>query len=281
MAPSVTYKLLSVDLDGTLLRRDGAVHEEDARAVLRLQKRGIPVSIVTGRLFSGSIATARVLDLEGPIACVDGSHIVDARTDVEHVHQAITGDDAERLREILERHQTASFLFAHDAIVYDPRGDAFAPYVKTWSTRVTQVERVTRHPHWSHERGILAVVAVGADGLIAESAQEIREGTGDATYVVSFPVGRYEGVSALVVRARGPTKGTAVRWLAAHHGIGVEEVVVVGDWVNDVPMFEVAGRSFVMGQAPEDVKLRATDRLAADGTTGGGIAEAIARAWGL
>lgn len=277
----MTYKLLAVDLDGTLLRRDGVVHEEDARAILRLQKRGIPVSIVTGRLFSGSVATARHLDIEGPIACVDGSHIVDAKTDEEHVHASITGDDAERLRGIVERHHAASFLFAQDAIVYDPRGEAFAPYVKTWSTRVTQVERVTRHPHWEHERGILAVVAVGTSGVIEESVAEIRETTGDATYVVSFPVGRYEGVSALVVRARGPTKGTAVAWLARHHGCTVDDVVVVGDWVNDVPMFEVAGRSFVMGQAPEDVKLRATDRLAADTFTGGGIAEAVERAWGL
>jgi hydroxymethylpyrimidine pyrophosphatase-like HAD family hydrolase len=57
-------------------------------------------------------------------------------------------------------------------------------------------------------------------------------------------------------------------------------VVVVGDWLNDLPMFEVAGRSFAMGQAPEDVKRAATDRLKADGMRGGGIAEAIRRAFG-
>jgi hydroxymethylpyrimidine pyrophosphatase-like HAD family hydrolase len=57
--------------------------------------------------------------------------------------------------------------------------------------------------------------------------------------------------------------------------------VAVGDWVNDVPMFHAAGRSFVMGQAPEHVKRSASDRLLADLHTGGGIAEAIREAWGI
>ncbi len=84
----------------------------------------------------------------------------------------------------------------------------------------------------------------------------------------------------MMVRAAGPTKGTAIAWLAEHHGCELSDVVVVGDWLNDVPMFEVAGRSFAMAQAPEQVKQAATDRLNADGLVGGGIAEAIRRAFG-
>ncbi len=55
----------------------------------------------------------------------------------------------------------------------------------------------------------------------------------------------------------------------------------MGDWINDVPMFRVAGRSFAMRQAPDTVKAHATDQLEADVSEGGGIAEAIRRAWGL
>ena len=56
--------------------------------------------------------------------------------------------------------------------------------------------------------------------------------------------------------------------------------VAVGDWVNDVPMFEVAGRSFAMGMAPDAVRAKATDVLDRPAGSGGGIAEAIRRAWG-
>jgi hydroxymethylpyrimidine pyrophosphatase-like HAD family hydrolase len=82
----------------------------------------------------------------------------------------------------------------------------------------------------------------------------------------------------MVARAAGATKGSALQWIAAHHGIDVREVVAVGDWLNDVPMFRVAGRSFAMAHATDEVKAAATEHLRADVTTGGGIAEAAERA---
>jgi hypothetical protein len=59
-----------------------------------------------------------------------------------------------------------------------------------------------------------------------------------------------------------------VRLLAAAQGVGLEEVAVLGDMVNDVPMFGVAGFSVAMGNASEEVKHHAsaaTDRNDADG----------------
>jgi hypothetical protein len=82
----------------------------------------------------------------------------------------------------------------------------------------------------------------------------------------------------MVVRASSCSKGTAVEWLANHHGISTEEVVVVGDWLNDLSMFAVAGRSFAMGQAHDALKAVATDVLDATAKTGGGITEAARRA---
>ncbi|HLM74033.1 MAG TPA: HAD hydrolase family protein, partial [Polyangiaceae bacterium] len=54
----MTYKLLVVDLDGTLLRRDGVIDESDREAIERLRAAGIPSTIATGRLYSGTRAIA-------------------------------------------------------------------------------------------------------------------------------------------------------------------------------------------------------------------------------
>jgi hydroxymethylpyrimidine pyrophosphatase-like HAD family hydrolase len=277
---TASYKLLAVDLDGTLLQHDGTIHDADARAIQHLSELGIPVSIVTGRLFSGSREAARLAKIIGPIACVDGSHIADPVTGQEHLHHAIKGDRASALCDIVGAHGVASFLFAQDAIVHDAAGVPFSPYVRTWSSNILNVDRVTNHPFWEHARGVLGVVSVGPDLAISSMVSRIQRELGETASVVSFPVARYAGLSALVVRAAGTTKGTAIEFLARHHGCSTREVVVVGDWINDVPMFRVAGRSFAMGQAPDDVKQTATDRLAATATTGGGVAEAIERIWG-
>ncbi len=275
----MTYKLLALDLDGTLLRHDGTLNERDRWAIQRLQQGGVPVTICTGRLYSGSRGAAEAARIEGPIACVDGSHIVDARDDTEHYHASLAGNHATLLRRVLERHKTASFMFAHDSIVHDAAGAPWSNYVRTWSPKVTVVERVTSHPFWEHERGLLAVVTIGSKEHVHAAAEELEGELGGAAVVIRFPV-RGADTHAMVVRAAGPTKGTAIAWLAEYHRCKVEEVVAVGDWLNDVPMFEAAGRSFAMGSAPPLVKECASEELDAWSAEDAGVAEAIERVWG-
>ena len=77
----------------------------------------------------------------------------------------------------------------------------------------------------------------------------------------------------LVRRPR--TKGDALRSIARRRGLERHQLAAVGDWLNDVPMFQAVGRSFAMGQATDETARHATDRLVATEHTGGGVAEAI------
>jgi len=276
----MTYKILALDLDGTLLRHDGTLHERDRWAIKQIQSAGVQVTICTGRLYSGSRGAAMAARIEGPIACVDGSHIVSTTDDSEHFHAALTGDDATTLRRIVERHPVASFVFAQDAIVHDAVGEPWAPYVRTWSPNISVVDRVTSHPAWEHERGLHAVVAIGHKDHVERAANDLHGELGAAAFVVRFAVHRRGDTHAMIIRRAGTSKGTAISWLAQHYGCSTNEVVVVGDWLNDVPMFNVAGRSFVMASAPPAVKEAATDALRAYSADEAGVAEAIERAWG-
>src|SRR6185503_9421911 len=104
--------------------------------------------------------------------------------------------------------------------------------------------------------GITALVCVGNQATIQSLEQGLRRALAESIYVIAFPVRRFDSQStwAMVVRAAGHSKGTALTWLAKHYGVSPNEVVAVGDWFNDVPMFQAAGRSFVMAQAPSEVK---------------------------
>ncbi|MCC6557464.1 MAG: HAD family phosphatase [Polyangiaceae bacterium] len=276
----MSYKLLALDVDGTLIRRDGSIHDDDLDAIRRLQAAGVPVTLATGRLYSGTREIARSAGISGPLACIDGADIVHTDGDERLYSRTLAGAHAGALRSIVDRHDAACFLFAQDAIVHDASGAPFADYVRTWSPAIAVVERVTAHPCWDHDHGLHALVAVGDEASIRGAEEQIRGELEAAVAIFSFPVSRGGGLFAMVVRAHGPTKGTAIAWLAAHHGCAPSEVVVVGDWINDVPMFQAAGRSFAMAQAPEQVKAAATDRLLSSGLRGGGVAEAIARAFG-
>ncbi len=281
----LSAKLLAVDLDGTLLDTNGKPHVRDVRAIRTALAEGVRVSIVTGRLYSGTRAVAQTLGLRGAVGCADGSHLFHAGDHATLLHLGVTGDDGVRLRGALAGSGLATFVFAKDAIGHDGAGTEFVDYVTTWSLDVRFARDVLEHELWKADDGVTAVVALGSQDQVTAAVRAIGRALPDQVMVAMFPVRRgvyaKRGTWALIVRAAGGTKGTAIRWIAEREGVAAADTVCVGDWLNDLPMFEAAGRSFAMGQAPDEVKSRATDVLAETVAQGGGVARAIAEAFGI
>lgn len=240
-------------------------------------RRGVHVTLCTGRMYSGTRQIVQKLRLSGPVACIDGSHIVDVTTHQELASAPLAQAGVASLFEVLGRHEPISFVFSQDRVCFDSRGASHLSYVTTWSEHTEKFASVLKVEHWGRERPIAALVALGAEEQIATICAAL-EGNAEVMQVASFPLRRRDGMWGMIVRAARVDKGTAVEWLAAHHGISPEEIVAVGDWLNDIPMLRRAGRTFAMGQAPDVVKAAATDVLKADVWTGGGIREAAERA---
>ncbi|MDB4954801.1 MAG: Hydrolase superfamily [Myxococcales bacterium] len=272
----MAYRLLALDLDGTLLRSDGRVDDADLAAIRAVKAAGVTVTIVTGRLHSGAIAAANACSIEGLIACMEGSHLVEVASRKTVLHHPMSPAITQLLREAFRAHGLASFIFEADGIHHDAAGEPFARYVSTWSPNLRLVEEALDEHVWSNDP--LAAVAIGEPGAVTAAHAALRAHA-DRVFSVSFPVAACPGKHAVLVRAAGPTKGTALAALCRSAGCELADAVAVGDWVNDVPMFEVAGRSFAM-RSPDAARLNATDVLERTAGEGGGIAEAIRRAWG-
>ena len=266
------YRLLALDLDGTLLRHDHSVDPRDIGAIRELQAAGVTVTIVTGRLQSGATAAAAACSIDGTIACVEGSHLVELATNTTVFHHAMSDEIAAVMREAVSAHRLAPFVFDAHGIHHDHAGAAYVDYVRTWSPNMRLVEEQLT---WSNALG---AVAIGdAEAVTAVHAAVAAH---PMLFAVSFPVWMCPGKHAVLVRAAGPSKGTALAELCKVAGCTLADAVAIGDWVNDIPMFEVAGRSFAMGSSPDAVRAKATDTLETEAGAGGGIAEAIRRAWG-
>jgi hydroxymethylpyrimidine pyrophosphatase-like HAD family hydrolase len=276
-------KLLAVDLDGTLLDVRGKPHERDLRALRAAIAAGVHVTIITGRLYSGTRPTALEAGICGAVGCADGNHLVHTVDHATLVHLGLSGGHARSLRDALARAGVTTFVFGDDAIGHDAAGVPFVGYVSTWSTDIRMCADVFGHALWDAASGVTAAIALGSRERIGQAVADIQAAMPGAAFVATFPVRRGAAADlwAMLVRASGGTKGTALRWIAQRESVALSETVCVGDWINDVPMFEVAGRSFAMGQAPDEVKARATHVLDETVAEGGGVARAIAQAFGI
>jgi hypothetical protein len=113
----------------------------------------VAVTIVTGRMYSGTRDLARSLLLDGPIGCLDGSAIVAVREDRHLVSRALAGEAGRVLRAALavaaRRSSSSGTIRSFTTRARAP----FAPYVRGWTSRITHVDDVTAAPHWETEAG--------------------------------------------------------------------------------------------------------------------------------
>lgn len=275
---ALPFRLLALDLDGTLLDRDGAVRPADKSAIASLQARGVVVTINTGRLVAGTVATARACHIRGPVGCCDGSHLYDVTRQATVSHHAIPHDDCHLLDELLADPALTRYVFSTERAFCETAGRRYAAYVHAWSPELTEVDRLaalTRAAEGWAAHPALGQLVLGSPERIAAAMAAISIQLG-GLYAVQFSLSSFfPDTQGMLVRLRGPTKGTALDALCAHHDVPVEESVVVGDWWNDVPMFQRAGRSYAMPGAPAEVKAAASESLAPAAT----IADVIARCW--
>lgn len=273
--------LLALDLDGTLLRADGSVDPRDASAVRRAIEAGVAVTLATGRVSTGALPTARALGLTHPLVCADGGLLVDAATGERLEQTAISLATASDVIDAFDLHALASFVLLHDAIHCDERGRGHTEYVRTWTTDVRVHEHLGRSNAWRRDGEIALTVGIGSEHGVARAHERLTASHPDRIDVVSFKINRAGDRWAVMTRPFGCTKGTGLERVASRLGVAHEHTAVVGDWLNDLPMFHWAKRSFAMGQAPAPVRAAATDTLTATSTTGGGVAEAIERWLGV
>lgn len=254
------------------------MHPRDARALKELLRKGIPVALCTGRMFSGTRDLAATFRLIGPVACIDGSHIFDLESRGELSCKAIATEARAYVRDALLMFRPSVFMFAGDRVIHDSHGLRYLDYLSTWSDVKHRVADVIHPEVWTAEANVAALVLIGDEESIqgVDRALHGVPGLQDIVFQVRRP--DLGGAWGMVVRAAGVDKGTAVEWLAQHYGVQLADVVAVGDWLNDVPMLERAGMSFAMAQAPAEVKAAAKHQLRADIWEGGGVAEAAERA---
>jgi Cof subfamily protein (haloacid dehalogenase superfamily) len=272
-----TKKLLALDMDGTLLRKDGAVSPLDEGAIREAVRAGIHVAICTGRVSTGAVSTARKLDLETAMICADGGVFACPRTARKLSQSPIALEAAEHAAHIADESDMASFVFLHHEIHADARGERWLDYVRTWTPDVFVHARLAHAANWRSHDDVAVVLSIGPREQVEANADVLRAHRSSQLDLATWRAGSKGEHWALMARPAGVNKGTGLALLAEQLGVAREDVCAVGDWFNDVPMFGYAGRSFAMGQSVPEVRAHATDALHATSETGGGVAEAIER----
>jgi len=265
MSGEAPIRLLVSDIDGTLVRNDKTLADATVAAVAQLKEAGLPMSLISARPPSGMRWIAEKLDLDGPFGAFNGGVLFKRDGTVIERH-CLDPEVAQTILSLIVEAGITCWVFADDQWLSNNADD---PH-NVREVASANVQPVITNDFSAKLARADKIVGVSDDHelLIALEAKAIAAVGKGATIARSQPY--YLDVTAVVAN-----KGDGVSFLAKAFDVPMENVAVIGDQANDLPMFARAGLSIVMGQAPDPVKAKAM--MVTDSNDDDGVASAITR----
>lgn len=280
------FKLLALDVDGTLVGADALVGEPIRQAVVAARRAGLAVCLATGRSYPESRGIWEQLRLPAPhepMVTVGGAMVCQSDTGRTLYHRSI-GREAARLlgSAVNDRGYVAMALVdawrnGMDYLVTE-RGDHHAATRDWFSKMNVRVRQVPSLGEAGPEMAILRISAVVEADQAAQMAAELSRQFDGQLNVHAIVAPNY-GVTIVEAHAVGADKMTALRYIGQPLLIGAGQMAAVGDDVNDIPMVRGAGLGAAMGHAPEALKAVADVVVTAGSAelANSGLAEFICR----
>jgi hypothetical protein len=274
-------RLIAIDMDGTLLHSDGHVSERNLAAIREAEANGIEVVIATGRRHCYAMRVLRELDRPAHTALISsngtvtrtlGSELLDCR------HMPL--ETARWLCEHVKDFR-GTLVLTFDRVRADGEDDRGALVCERMDELTASIGRwmEVNEPYILHvspiehalvdaapiqmmlcgpiERMREAEAHLLTDPRITNVDRECAPGIEVALHRTEYP---HRDLCILDILPAGCSKASALLHLAELRGIDASEILAIGDNWNDVPMFQVAGQSAVMANAPADLRTLAAER---------------------
>jgi Cof subfamily protein (haloacid dehalogenase superfamily) len=268
-------RLLALDIDGTLLDGDGRVPAGNRDAIARAIDAGVEVMLATGRRYE--FARPVFESLPGPLTLIlSNGAIVKARDGTTLMRSLLPLATARTVLVDVPEHRASA------AVVFDrPREGQVVFEAIDW-------EHPRHRRYFEANRPFLAEVAPLENCLTEDPIQVMFSGgcvemrglferlqqRADG-FSVALTEYVHRDFSLVDIVTAGCSKGSALRAWASERGFTRDEVMAMGDNLNDLQMLEFAGTAVLMENALPELKARG---WAVTGSNNdGGVAQAIDR----
>ncbi|HRY68017.1 MAG TPA: HAD-IIB family hydrolase [Phycisphaerae bacterium] len=260
-----SHRLLTVDIDGTLVDSHGEVPDRNRAALRAAHEAGLRVCLCTGRSLAETRSVLDRLDLDLDAAVlVFGAIVWDLREHRTLLRSHLpTGTAARLVRFFTERRDSILLLFDVSEGGVDYRlvqGDGDVEAYEGWIRRSPAVtERIEA---WTPEIGQpIRIGVIQEPCCIAETMQALgREFSAEEVKYNAIYAPNY-GFHVVECFAPQVSKWHGIGHLLRLWGITPAEVVAVGDDINDVEMIAGAGLGVAMGNAIDAVRAVAKWRV--------------------
>jgi len=241
------YRLLAIDLDGTLLTPQKLITPRTHNLLCQVSKAGVAIVIATGQTAQVLRHVCAELPLAAPQIIENGAIVLDIRSGTL-LHEKLI--PREYILPVLERLRSLDLYRAyhtHERVYVDRDTPRARHWYRPPVPPVVEMEDVAS----LYPKICIKIAGIGEAETLRDRRRELERIFAGKLYVTQSSFDIVEFLHPAV------SKGHALEIIAADLGIAAEEVVAIGDNHNDIGMMRFAGLGVAMGNADEEVKAAA------------------------
>ena len=244
------YKLLVLDVDGTLLNDEREISKRTLAALLKVQQMGVRIVLASGRPTYGLMPLAKTLELGnygGFVLSYNGCQIIKAQNGEILFERRINPEMLPYLEKKARKNGFAIFTYHNDTLITDsPDNEYIKNEALLNNLKIIREDEFSTAIDFAPCKCMLVSDKEKALIGLEQHWEKRLAGTLDAF--------RSEPYFLEVVPC-GVNKANTLGALLEHLGVTREEVIAVGDGVCDVTMLQLAGMGVAMGHSQDSVKV--------------------------
>jgi len=231
------YKLICVDMDGTLLNSKKKISERNLNAINEAHNKGVKFVVATGRIFVSANYYGDIIGVKTPIIASNGAYIREKDLDKAIYEEYLNKEECRVILKLLKKYDIMPQFYSTDTIYTEEIKHSALIYSKANATL-------------PKNRQVAIRIINEWEKLFEENGKEEFLNLKSFEVVSSME-------SSFEIMKKGTSKGEAVKKICEYYGIHREEVICMGDNENDISMIKFAGVGVAMGNAEEFVKKQA------------------------
>lgn len=242
------YKLIALDMDGTLLNSAKEISPENKAAISAARAQGVTVVLASGRPIEGMKTQLAALDMltdNDYVLSYNASLVQKVKSETIIRSQILSGADAKVIAALAERYGVNIHAFSQEKGLITP---AHNDYTDHESTITGMPITLIDFSELADDEKILKVMMVDVPAVLSAAIKQLPAALySQFTIVQSAPF-------FLEFLNINSNKGIGVKALAEHLSLTADQVICMGDAGNDLHMIEYAGLGVAMGNATPDIK---------------------------
>lgn len=242
------FKLIAIDLDGTLIGRDLLISARNKQAIKKAIRKGVIVTLATGRTYETTAPYAKELGIKVPVICYQGAMIKNSIQTLKN--------DTMKLNMVKQIIKLGLDNKTQVCLYFSDRAYLSKPLTNVGQKYLNEVEllkeiRIVDLAHYYLRSEPLKAMFIDKPVRIKRFlAQAKRKFDKKLYFTIS-------AITYLEFLSKKSSKGEALKELRKHFRIKKEETLVIGDNYNDIPLLQEGGFAVAVKNSCQELKRNA------------------------